>query len=201
MRCTSHQCTRRMPRGGPDARARLVAAALELFSERGYGGSTVTEIADRAGLSRATFFRYFPDKDDVLAAGQDALSRLLADGIAEAPVDATPLAAVRAGLERAASSMTPFHRELGPGLITVIAGNPELQARNAAKSAGFTAAMAIALRERGVSEPLAAVAAGLGGLAFTQAYAAWIAGGDDLDRAELVRTALDQLHRATAELD
>lgn len=190
-----------MARWEPDARARLVAAALELFSERGYGGSTVTEIADRAGLSRATFFRYFPDKADVLAAGQETLSRLLVDGIAEAPADATPLAAVRAGLERAASSMTPFHRELGPGLIAVIAGTPELQARNAAKQAGLTAAMATALRERGVGEPLAAVAAGLGGLAFTQAYAAWIEGGDDRDLAELVRTALDQLHRATAELD
>lgn len=118
----------------------------------------------------------------------------------EAPADATPLAAVRAGLERAASSMTPLHRELGPGLIAVSSGNPELQARNAAKQAGLTAAMSTALREHGVAEPLAAVAAGLGGLAFTQAYAAWIAGGDDHDLGELVRTALEQVHRATAEL-
>lgn len=190
-----------MPRWEPDARARLVAAALELFSERGYGGATVSEIADRAGLSRATFFRYFPDKADVLAAGQETLSRLLTDGITEAPADATPLAAVRAGLERAAGAMTPFHRELGPGLIAVIAGNPELQARNAAKQAGMTAAMVAALRQRGVAEPLASIAAGLGGLAFTQAYAAWIADGDDHDLGELTRAALEQLHRAAAELD
>lgn len=190
-----------MPRWEPDARARLVAAALELFSERGYDGATVSEIADRAGLSRATFFRYFPDKADVLAAGQETLSRLLADGIAEAPADATPLAAVRAGLERVAGAMTPFHRELGPGLVAVIAGNPALQARNAAKQAGMTAAMVAALRQRGVAEPLASIAAGLGGLAFTQAYAAWIADGDDHDLGALMRTALEQLHRAAAELD
>ena len=90
-----------MPRWSPDARARLVAAAIELFSERGYDRATVTDIVERAGLSKATFFRYFPDKREVLAAGQEALGRLLAEGIDEAPDGATPLAAVRAGLARA----------------------------------------------------------------------------------------------------
>jgi AcrR family transcriptional regulator len=179
----------------------LVAAALELFSERGYGKTTTAEIAERAGLSRATFFRYFPDKREVFTAGQETLSRLLAEGIADALAEATPLAAVRAGLERAAESMTPFHRALGPGLIAVIAGNPELQAHNAAKQAGLTAAMVQALRERGVAEPVAVLAAGMGGFAFSDAYATWIAGEADLDLGELAVAALDRLRDAAARLE
>ncbi|MFT4294485.1 MAG: TetR family transcriptional regulator [Micropruina sp.] len=188
-----------MPRWTPDARARLVAAALELFSERGYDKTTVTEIAERAGLSKATFFRYFPDKREVLAAGQESLSQLLTQGIAEAPADATPLAAVRAGLARAAGSMTPFHRELGPGLLAVIAANPELQARNAAKQAGLAATMAAALRDRGVPDTVAALAAEVGALAFREAYADWIA-SDDQELPALTDAALDRLHAAAVRL-
>lgn len=190
-----------MPRWKPDARARLVSAALELFSERGYDNTTVTEIAERAELSRATFFRYFPDKREVLTAGQEALSRLLVEGIAEAPAEATPLAAVRAGLERAAGSMTSFHRELGPGLIAVVAGSAELQARDAAKHASMTAAMVAALRERGVPPLVAALAAALGGLAFKEAYATWIADEAAPDLAVLMGKALERLHEAAGRLD
>ncbi len=190
-----------MPRWSPDARARLVAAAIELFSERGYDRATVTDIVERAGLSKATFFRYFPDKREVLAAGQEALGRLLAEGIDEAPDGATPLAAVRAGLARASGSMTQFHRELGPGLLAVIAANPELQARNAAKQAGLTAVMADALRRRGVTDTVAVLAAELGGLAFHEGYAAWIGGDDDRELAALTAAALHRLHAAAVRLD
>ncbi|MBS2080443.1 helix-turn-helix domain-containing protein, partial [Mycobacterium tuberculosis] len=65
-----------MARWEPDARERLVAAALDLFNERGYDETTVTQIAERAGLTKSTFFRHFPDKRDVLAAGQDAIAQL-----------------------------------------------------------------------------------------------------------------------------
>ncbi|WP_264916409.1 helix-turn-helix domain-containing protein, partial [Mycobacterium kiyosense] len=83
-----------MARWEPDARARLVAAALDLFNERGYDQTTVAEIAERAGLTKSTFFRHFPDTRDVTAAGQDAIAALLREGIAAAPADATPLALV-----------------------------------------------------------------------------------------------------------
>ena len=77
-----------MARWKPGARERLVLAAVDLFTEQGYDATTVAQIAERAGVTRSTFFRYFPDKRDVLMAGQQTLSRLLAEGIAEAP--ATP---------------------------------------------------------------------------------------------------------------
>ena len=50
-----------MGRWQPDARARLQQAALALYGERGYEQTTVAEIAERAGLTKRTFFRYFTD--------------------------------------------------------------------------------------------------------------------------------------------
>ncbi len=189
-----------MPRWEPDARARLVAAALQLFSEQGYDRTTVAEIADRAGLTRSTFFRYFPDKRDVLAAGQVTLSRLLTDGISSAPADATPLAAVAAGLERAAGEMTPFNRELGPRLRAVIASSTELQERDALKQVGLAAAMAEALRARGVPDRAATLAAELGVLAFKEAYAQWVAADSEQSLGDLARAALIDLRTAATEI-
>jgi AcrR family transcriptional regulator len=189
-----------MPRWEPDARQRLVAAALHLFSEQGYDSTTVAEIADHAGVTKSTFFRHFPDKREVLAAGQDTLTRLLVEGIASAATDATPLAAVGAGLQHAAGAMTPFNRQLGPQLKAIIATSSELQERDALKQVGFAVAMADALRSRGVEHAVAAAAAELGVLAFKEAYAAWLSAGNDQDLGQLARSSLDELRVAVTQL-
>src|SRR6059058_5674941 len=100
-----------MGRWEPGARQRLVFAAVDLFTEQGYDATTVAQIVERAGVTKSTFFRYFRDKRDLLVAGQETLSQLLVEGIAEAPPDAGPLAAVAAGLERASQAMGQFNRE------------------------------------------------------------------------------------------
>ena len=197
----SHRYDRSVPRWEPDARERLVAAALHLFSEQGYDNTTVAEIADPAGLTKSTFFRHFPDKRELLAAGQETLSRLFVEGISAAPADATPLTAVAAGLARAAGAMTPFNRELGPRLRAIIATSAELQERDALKQVGLAAAMAGALRARGLPDLVAVLAAELGVLAFKEAYAAWVATDNPQDLGELARTVLDQLRTTAAELD
>jgi len=189
-----------MPRWQPDGRERLVLAALQLFSEQGYDETTVTQIAERAGLTKSTFFRHFPDKRDVLSAGQETLSRLLSEGIESAPAQATPLVAVAAGLERAASAMGPFNRDLAPLMRAAVAANTELQARHALKQVGVAAAMTSALTGRGVPESTASVAAELGSLAFKNAFAAWVDSGEDEDLAALCRASLDQLRSTVAEL-
>jgi AcrR family transcriptional regulator len=74
----------------------------------------VTEIAARAGVAKSTFFRYFPYKREILVAGQETLSELLARGIAHAPAGASPLEAVASGLECVSSAMGPMNRDLGP---------------------------------------------------------------------------------------
>lgn len=192
-----------MARWEPGARERLVLAAADLFTEQGYDETTVAQIAERAGVTRSTFFRHFADKREVLVAGQEALSRLFAAGIAEAPGDATPLEAVASGLRHASLAMGPFNRELAPRLHAAISASAELQERDALKSVGLAAAMVDALVARGVPDLPAHVAGELGILAFKRGFAQWAAGDSDDGEslARLTATALADLRAASAALD
>ena len=191
-----------MPRWEPGVRQRLVVAAADLFTEQGYDATTVAQIAERAGTTKSTFFRYFPDKREVLVAGQETLSRLLTEGIAEAPQGASPLEAVAAGLERASSAMGAMNRELGPRLKAAVAASAELQERDALKSVSLAAAMTTALLARGVPDPTAHLAGELGVLAFKRGYAEW----SEADRhaedglARFTLAALNELRAATVSL-
>jgi len=191
-----------MARWQPGVRERLVVAAVDLFTEQGYDATTVAQIAERAGVTRSTFFRHFSDKREVLVAGQETLGRLLAEGIAGAPQGASPLEAVAAGLERASAEMGPMNRELGPRLKAAVAASAELQERDALKSVGLAAAMTAALIARGVPDPTAHLAAELGVLAFKRGYAQWSEGDRDDGRgpARHALAALDDLRSATASL-
>jgi AcrR family transcriptional regulator len=189
-----------MGRWEPNARERLVWAALLLFDGRGYDATSVAQIAEHAGLTKTTFFRHFPDKREVLFAGQDTHAQLLTDGIAAAPAEATPLEAVAAGLDAVTASFRPAQREFGPRLLAVIAGASELRERAAFKHAELVSATAKALRERGVSEPTAGLAAEIGVRAFDDAFARWADPGVEATFPELARQALDELAAAAAAL-
>jgi AcrR family transcriptional regulator len=92
-----------MVRWEPNARGRLGQAAFELFTERGFEQVTVAEIAERAGLTERTFFRYFADKREVLFAGADGFQELFVSGVAGAPDSAAPIDAVAGALYAAAA--------------------------------------------------------------------------------------------------
>ena len=189
-----------MARWEPGARERLVLAAVDLFTEQGYDDTTVAQIAERAGVTKSTFFRHFPDKREILVVGQQTLSQLLTEGIAAAAGAATPLEAVAAGLERASSAMGPMNRELAPRLMAAVAANVELQARDALKNVGLAAAMTDALRARGVPEPIAHLASEIGALAFKQGFAQWLQADDDTGLAPYTLAALDDLRAASRSL-
>jgi AcrR family transcriptional regulator len=193
--------------GGPAGHVRRTGnryegaiAADELFAEQGYDATTVAQIAERAGVTRSTFFRHFPDKRELLVAGQDALSRLLAEGIAEAPPEAGPLEAVAAGLSRASSAFGPMNHEIGPRLKAAVAASTELQERDILKSVGLAATMTAALVARGVPDPIAQLAGELGILAFKRGYAEWSEADSADEFAPYALNALAELRAATASL-
>jgi len=107
-----------MTRWEPGARERMVLAAVDLFTEQGYDATTVAQIAERAGVTKSTFFRHFPDKRELLVAGQEALSRLLAEGITEAPQAGsaadTVLALVKHSLADGGVTLLPEDVATGP---------------------------------------------------------------------------------------
>ena len=187
-----------MARWQPNARDRLVVAALELFEERGYEHTTVIGIAERAGLTKSTFFRHFPDKREVLFGGE-TMAGLLAEGITGAPTAATPFEAVAHGLETIArEAFTRERREFVARRRAVITANPELREREALKGLGLTAAMTDALKRRGVAGLTACVAAELGSLAMKIAYDRWSDPANDEDFGEAARRTLGDLQAASA---
>ena len=190
-----------MARWEPNTRERLVRAALDLFTEQGYDATTVSEIAERAGgLTKMTFFRHFPDKREVLFAGQDTMGQLLADAIAAAPGPATPLQAVAAALDALTATFTDDRRAFAARLRAVIAGNGELLERATFKKAGLTAAVREALEKRGVPELTASLAAELGIGAYYRAFDQWADPASQQTLTELTRQALEQSRAATATL-
>ena len=140
-----------MGRWEPDARGRLfkVTLALELYGERGYGQTTVAEIAGRAGLTERTFFRHFADKREVLFAGAGALEDLLVSTVAKAPDCLAPIEVAAAGIEAAGAAIQEGG-ELPRQRQAIIAASAELQERELIKLATLASALAGALRGRGV---------------------------------------------------
>ncbi|GAA5202714.1 TetR family transcriptional regulator [Microbacterium jejuense] len=186
-----------MVRWEPDAAGRLRKAAVELFAERGVEATTVAAIAERAGVTERTFFRYFTDKREVLFSDQGEFASRFVIGVEEAPADASPLDAVTAGLRAGEVLFAPERREGARVRATVIAANPGLQERELWKMAGVADRMAAALRERGVAEPAATIAARAGIAVFSTAFADWIADGQARELPELVEDGLRALRSLT----
>src|SRR3954468_25000421 len=112
-----------MGRWQPGASGRLREAAMELYVERGFEQTTVTDIAERAGLTARTFFRHFADKREVLFAGSAELQERLVARLESAPVRASAMQAVAAALDEAAD-MLGQHRAYSRQRQALLAANP-----------------------------------------------------------------------------
>jgi AcrR family transcriptional regulator len=186
-----------MGRWEPNARGRLEQAALELYVERGFEQTTVAEIAQRAGLTERTFFRDFADKREVLFQGAASLQELLVDAVASTPESSAPIDAISVALE-AAGAVLGERRESARQRQTVIAANPELRERELIKLASLAAALANALRARGVNDPTAGLAAEAGIAVFKVAFERWVDESNRRDLPRLIRESLAQLRAVTA---
>ena len=181
-----------MVRWEPDARGRLGQAAFQLFAERGFEQVTVAEIAERAGLTERTFFRYFADKREVLFAGSEAFQALFVSSVENAADSAAPIAAVAAALYAQAGQFME-HAPAVRRRQAIIAAHPELRERELIKLATVAAAVADTLRRRGVGEPAASLTAEAGMAVFKIAFERWIAHPDGPDLDQVIRASLEEL--------
>ena len=184
----------------PNARERLESAALDLFVENGYEETTVAQIADRAGMNRATFFRHFADKREVLFGGEDLLAALFADAITAAPAVATLSECLHAALAATAAAMTTHQRAKAAQRRLVLAANTEVQERGLLKHARIARSVTAALRQRGNDELTARLAAEMVMLAFSVAFERWMRANDDEPFSPYAEKALSDLQTRAAEL-
>lgn len=169
---------------------------MELFTERGFEDTTVADIAERAGLTKRTFFRYFSDKREVLFSGTKVLEETFVKGVLDAPAKATPLDAVAAGLDASAAVFEEIPDRAGKRQA-LLRANSELRERELVKLARLAAAVAAALRERGVAEPAAGLAAEAGMAVLRVAFERWAADPHGQDLRALLEDSLSAL-RAVA---
>jgi len=193
---------------GPDAglrarhrietRTHLADAAVRLFSERGYEATSVDDIADAAGVSLRTFFRYFAGKDDVLFAREMDASAFLAAVASEARRGAPVTAIHRAYVAQPPLSGADtqvhvlFHRAVG--------SSPTLQGRYFGGMQQFREDLATALARRdGRRRPNDddRLAASVGRTVLDQAYVGWLARGARGDLRRAVDTAFTRLASVT----
>jgi AcrR family transcriptional regulator len=85
-------------------RAAIRQHALRLFREQGYSATTIEQIADAAEVSPATFFRYFPSKEDVVL--QDDFDIVTIEALDAQPPELSPVAAFRAAATDTLASLT-----------------------------------------------------------------------------------------------
>ena len=186
-----------MTRWEPGAAQRLAQAALDLYAERGFEQTTVAEIARRAGLTERTFFRHYADKREVLFAGSNLLQEPMVAAVENAPESTAPIDAIADGLRAGAAVLEP-RRPFSRKRQTVIAENPELQERELIKLATLGAALADALRRRGVADPAASLTAEAGVAVFRVAFERWVDEGEGRELAGLIEDSLDALKAVTA---
>ena len=185
-----------MPRWEQGAEDRLRDAAIELFLEHGYDNVTVTQITERAGLTRRTFSRYFADKRDVLFAGSEMLPVALAKAVREADAALTPFEALLAALEQVGDVLADRVAQHAAQRRAIVEASPELRERGRTKFADVAQALADALRERGASPSTAALLADVGVAIFQTAFGRWVDAPKEATLAARVREAADEIAAA-----
>lgn len=159
--------------GTINTRERLYDAALNLYAKRGYENVSVAEIAQHAGVTRRTFFRYFADKREVLFVGSDRLQPALLDIVEGISSNASPVATALEALSILGGHM---FTQVEPARMRrdIIAASPELLERERTKLAGLTFALAQAMTRRAVSTSHANLLSNISVIVFQAAYNRWL---------------------------
>jgi AcrR family transcriptional regulator len=127
-------------------RAAIREHALRLFREQGYAGTTVEQIAEAAEVSPATFYRYFPTKEDVVL--QDDLDVLAFESFDQQPAELSPVAAIRAAMADAQPRFTDEERQRFRDTTALTLAVPEIRARALDEFARTLDVFAAALAKR-----------------------------------------------------
>ncbi|BCL27429.1 TetR family transcriptional regulator [Streptomyces aurantiacus] len=167
---------------------------MELFEEQGFEKTSAVQIAQRARVTTRTFFRYFPDKEEVLLADADAdaVKETLVQHLLQKP-DVTDT------LQAVTRTLADFDWEkLGPRQIlrqrdAMIASDPRLLERELIKQQQLTDALRDVLCRRGTAPDIAELAANTGSQVFRTAYRKWLEDNNDGDLTTITENVMSLL--------
>ena len=179
-------------------RRALVAAANRRFHRAGYEKTTIDEVCDDVGVSRRTFFRYFPDKESLAFPHRRERLAHFIELLNSAPTSESPFASLRRIAHGFAKEYMQ-NRDWLVGQQRLVQTAPALLARENEIDRDWETGMAQVFRARvaddGEAELHARVLAGaaIGVIRATMRY--WFASGGKADLARLGDEALDRLER------
>ena len=189
----------RVPRAVSAARSReaILDAALELFSEQGYDQTSTEEVAERAGVSPRTFFRYFPTKESVVFYRDFGLMRRFEAELREQPPTRSDFDAICAtfvslslGFDELRERVQRYRRVVDSS--SVLLGREHLHSQEHAQ----TIAGALAHRHgRDAPNVDDAALGAIGVLLYNRAFAQWLGGGGAVDLGEQLGSEFDRVRR------
>jgi AcrR family transcriptional regulator len=187
------------PRAVSAARSReaLIDAALSRFARHGFDATTTDRIAEEAGVSPRTFFRYFPTKESVVFHRDYGFMRSFAAAYLEQPSTRSDYEALRATFVALAAGFAAL-RERIQTYRAAVDSSPVLLGREQEHFADHARTVADAIaRRRGAAEPdadaatLAAVALAL----YQRALRRWLDGPRTQELGDLVDEEFRRLRR------
>ncbi|MFJ8019951.1 TetR family transcriptional regulator [Streptomyces sp. NPDC096311] len=135
------------PRMRQAMRAEVARVATGLFAARGFENVTVPEIAAAAGVSRATFFRYFGSKEDAVLAALDGYGARIAEALAARPAGEDAWTALRRALDVITDARNE-DPEGGLALARLIESTPSLRTHEMEKHRRWQGTLSGVLAER-----------------------------------------------------
>jgi AcrR family transcriptional regulator len=129
------------------ARAEIAAVAFRVFAERGFDQVTATEVAKAAGISRASFFRYFESKEDAVFVAQEEMGTSVATALTERPEGEDAWIALRNALDRILETYQRSPEE-ALGRLRLIRCTPNLRAHQLERLAQWKGVIGAALATR-----------------------------------------------------
>jgi AcrR family transcriptional regulator len=177
--------------------------AIDLFATRGLD-VTVEEIADAAGISPRTFFRYFPTKADVIRAHRRRILDRLEHAVEARPAGEGPVRALREA-HLATARMRPEDRERFVLLGRVLAESRRRGLYDGQYESDriedLVALVAARFRRRRANDWRPAVVVAAVMAAAEAAFRTWVEGGGRRDLAAMMAEAFDLLDAGLAALD
>ncbi|UZN05140.1 TetR/AcrR family transcriptional regulator [Cellulomonas sp. S1-8] len=172
-------------------RARLRAAALELFVEHGFEATTVSQVAAAAGVSHMTFFRHFATKEDVVM--DDPYDEVIAEAVLAQDRRLPALERVRRGIATAWDALPEPGEAETHARVRLIAGHRGLMARAWENNRRTGELVVDALVADGADPLEASVAAGACLAALMEALLRWGLAPAGRELGPLVRQSLAYL--------
>jgi AcrR family transcriptional regulator len=183
------------------AQTELTSVAQDLFVTQGYDATTVDQIAAAAGMSKRTFFRYFPSKDDLVIGKYDLFADRMAEALDARPTDEPVWESLRRVFDMTLDYVQVDHqRARNDAMEEIVRSSPQLYARYLEKMQRVQQLLTGRVAERladsddDPSDPRAAAIVGAAFACVQAARSAWFASDRSEAFGSYLDTAMSVLH-------